>query len=154
YRKASGQDVKVKRGALQNPLKLNKLANSRWLLSFPGLVNLEAMKKEEGKDGRMGRIGGLDTDAPWVVFDSGSGSIKFSGTKYWSTEQFVPIIAHKKGVKVDDAFTGIIVFDTVLVEGSEKVGEGGKTAYKPTGGSEGANPFKEEKGRREKKERK
>lgn len=48
-------DVKVKRGSMQNPLKLDKLANTRWMLSFPGLVNIEGGKKEEGKDGRVGR---------------------------------------------------------------------------------------------------
>jgi hypothetical protein len=55
YRKASGMDVKVKRGSMQNPLKLDKLANTRWMLSFPGLVNIDSGKKEEGKDGRVGR---------------------------------------------------------------------------------------------------
>jgi hypothetical protein len=48
-------DVKVKRGSMQNPLKLDKLANTRWMLSFPGLVNIDSGKKEEGKDGRVGR---------------------------------------------------------------------------------------------------
>jgi len=60
YVSSAGSDIKVRRGSLVNPVKVNtNLANTRWLISFPGVVKLDGIKKEEGKDGRMGRWGYL-----------------------------------------------------------------------------------------------
>eukprot|EP00520_Triparma_pacifica_P020376 CAMPEP_0118666280 /NCGR_PEP_ID=MMETSP0785-20121206/19125_1 /TAXON_ID=91992 /ORGANISM="Bolidomonas pacifica, Strain CCMP 1866" /LENGTH=119 /DNA_ID=CAMNT_0006560569 /DNA_START=318 /DNA_END=674 /DNA_ORIENTATION=- len=111
-------DVTVKRGALQNPVKIDKeLKNTRWMVQFPGVVSVEAGKKTETFDGRLGKLGGLDTAEPWLLLTSSTSetSLKFTGRKYWSSSQYVPVIASKKAVKIDDVFSGIVAFDKVEV---------------------------------------
>lgn len=156
YRKSSGMDVTVKRGALQNPVKIDKeLKNTRWMVQFPGVISVEAGKKTETFDGRLGKLGGLDTAEPWLLLTSPTSetSLKFTGRKYWSSSQYVPVITSKKAVKIDDVFTGIVVFDKVEVTNGKVKEEGGekKLSYKRSGGSELADPFKVEMVKKEKK---